>query len=946
MIYNKPAIAILIAMGLPLTGCGSSSNDEKKQVEPPAPVTQAISGIVSDPAIVGANVMVFDAKGDKTSFNATTDASGKFTITGLPEGELSNYRLVTSGGIDVTTGQDFSAIELSAPLAVFSDKKQLVVSPLTSLIDAQIIAGSAATEVIALIKAQLADVDLLADPSKDQTAQRLALKISLLLAQGFDAKSIVSALDNDPGISQTDLDGIFDDKKAENQARVWQAFEQLNAADDQAKQTMAYQVNTALMVLLDAAKIQLSADQAVAEQVLINLKKLATHYYQLAQAKDNNKYITAQEVIASLAHSGNVSAEMLAAENFSTDQFKLIAVAADATFEDSLKLAFYTLDNPVTGNSQLVVHDTTTNKQQVIKTNIILGNRAFIFNGTKDGDKNTYQGHAYGIFLDPNKSFEKRTAPNGYGGQFEYSFYFDNAFKAYNVAKPSEERVIFSSDKFSEQLKAQGMTALTASYRVVDNLVDVANSYVELTAYEKLADPLKGEKSDELNHAPLTVRLSDGAYTLGHITALLKNDQGKTAKVLVSYQAVHKSGNYPSADAERVRLQLCETDLKICDDVTKTGDIGDGSFYFQSESTSHIYLTKKGSADYFAFAKVDNSLAKVTGIKYPAVFDPNHHLIGTSGHGGSGLLSNFSSLPDVTTNLNEGDVAYLAVNYDLDTKDPLGRYAYLGNIYSFKNAQVIKFSGLTGVKMYDTDNGIDLGDASDDKPAKGHINLIAALNGKLFIEQGNYDAKSAGGDCEPDSKGYYCSSVAYGYLKQDSTNKSSFYLEITRKDNLRYLLARRLPPYAINGDLYINLVDKEGTYGGTGHQYTLYRYDTDSVQMISQVQGRSYFTLSAKYDDGRMEGQVIAWDAASNKLVNVTTGKIIVANLAANLGDGVAINSAFASSNGLPLAGLGNIFALHADPGGHQWYLQAGSLEGDGDLNTIDKLPGATWLYY
>lgn len=945
MKYNKPAIAILIAMGLPLTGCGSSNDKETKTPEVPV-VTQAISGIVSDPAIVGAEVMVFDGKGDKTSFSAITDASGNFTISGLPEGDLSNYRLVTSGGVDTTTGQSFKTIQLAAPLAVFSDTKKLVVSPFTSLLDAKITAGSAASDVIAQLKAKLADVDLLADPSQDKATQRLALKLSLLLAQGFDAKSIVSALDDEAGISQTDLDSIYDDKKAESQVRTWQTFERLTAADDQAKQSATFQKSIILSVLLDAAKIKLSADEPMADLVLTNLNKLVAHYYQLAQSKSENKYITTEEVIASLAASGSVSTEMLAKEDFKTDKFKLVKVATDATFTDSLKLAFYALDNPVTGNKQLVVHDTTTNKQQVIKTNIILGSRAFIFNGVKDGDKSTYQGHAYGIFLDPNQSFETRTAASGRGGQFEYSFYFDNAFKAYNVAKPADERIIFSSDKFNQQLKSQGMKALAASYRVVDNLVDVENSYVELTAYEKLADPLKAEKANMINHVPLTVRLSDGAHTLGHITALLKNEQGKTAKVLVSYEAVHKSGSYPAAEAERTRLQLCETDLKSCNDVTKAGEIGDGSFYFQSESTSHIYLTKKGSADYFAFVKADNSLAKVSGVKYPAKFNPSHHLIGAGGHGGSGLLSNFSSLPNATTNLSEGDSAYLAVNYDLDTKDPLGKYKYLGNIYAHKNAQVIKFNGLTGVKMYDTADGIDLGDTSDAKPAKGHINLIAALNGKLFIEQGNYDGTSAGGDCEPSASGYYCSSVAYGVLEQDSINKSSFDIEITHQENLRYLLARRLAPYAINGDLYINLVSKEGSYGGIGHQYTLSRYDTDSVQIISQVQGRSYFTLSAKYDDGRMEGQVIAWDAATNKLVNVTTSKIIVANLAADLGKGAALSSVFATSNGLPLAGLGNIFALHADPGGHQWYLQAGSLEGEGSVDTIDKLPGSTWLYY
>lgn len=940
----KPAVAVFIAiLGGSLVGCGSSSNDEK--VVPPAVTTQSISGVVSDPAIAGANVMVYDAQGQQTAFTAITDENGLFSISGLPAGELTNYRLVSQGGIDKSTGQRFTKIELATPIDVFTEKDQLVISPITSLIDAKINDGVAASEVVEQVKAMLAEVDLLADPSNDKVTQRLSMKLSMLLAQGFDASSIVASLDNEAGISESDISALFKTEKAESKARLWQGFQQLTLADSKEKQVVVYQTTTALGVLFDASGIQLSSDEVLADNVMSNVYLLAEHFYQIAQSK-TDKYISSADIVASLAHYGGISIDMLASEDFSVEHFALVAIADEnAEFSDSLKLAFYTLKNPVTGNDQLVVHDTETNQQQVIKTDVILGNRAFIFNGEKDGDKTIFKSHEYGLFLDPSQEHEKRSAPNGYGGLFEYSFYLNNVFKAYDVSKPTDERVIFSNDNFSEQLTSQGIAVLDNSYRVVDNLTDITNSYVELTAYEKLADVFKNEISSDINHVPLAVRLSDGAYTQGHITALLKDEEGKSANVLVSYEAVHKSGSYPSSEAERKRLQICQTDLSSCDDITAAGDVGDGGFFFRSESSTHIYLNKQGSELYFAYDKAKGSLHQVTGVKFPASFDSKHHLVGAGGHGGSGILNNFSSLPSVTTNLSEGENAYLAVNYDLDTKDALGSYKYLGKVFTFKNAQVIKFNGINGVKMFDSGDGIDLGDDSDAKKANGHINLVAALKGKLFVEMGNYDATSAGGDCEVNSSGYYCSSVVYGYLKQDSVAKTSFDGEIARKDNLKFMIARRLPPYAINGDLYLNLLHEEGGRG-VGHQYTLYRYDIDSLQLISEVQGRSYFTLSAKYDDGRMEGQVIAWDATTNKLVNVTTGKIIVADLASSIEGDTAINSVFANSNGLPLAGLGDIFALRADPGDHQWYLQAGSLAGEGSIDTIEKIAGSAWLYY
>ena len=101
----------------------------------------------------------------------------------------------------------------------------------------------------------------------------------------------------------------------------------------------------------------------------------------------------------------------------------LTLIKTDAIFSDSLNVAYYNLSNPLTGNDQLAVYDAKNNQHTVVKTDVILGKRNFVFGGKQEGDKVVYQSRKYGIFLDPTKENEPRTAPNGSGGQFEYNFY-------------------------------------------------------------------------------------------------------------------------------------------------------------------------------------------------------------------------------------------------------------------------------------------------------------------------------------------------------------------------------------------------------------------------------------------------------------------------------------------------------------------------------------------
>jgi hypothetical protein len=291
--------------------------------------------------------------------------------------------------------------------------------------------------------------------------------------------------------------------------------------------------------------------------------------------------------------------------------------------------------------------------------------------------------------------------------------------------------------------------------------------------------------------------------------------------------------------------------------------------------------------------------------------------------------------------LSEGEDAFLAINYDLDTKDPVGKYKFLGDIHVYKHAQVIKFNGLTSEKMFDNGDGIDHGDDSDNEKAEGHINLIAVSNNQLLLEIGNYDAESAKGHCKPDEKGYYCSSLKYGYLNTTTQNAQALDGTLHNMPKLKFFTARRIAPFAVNNSLYISLLAKEGGRGAS-HQYTLHTHSLNDLNTSTDLNGRTYVTRSAKRSNGINEGEVLVWDGSTNILSNLTRN-ITLGNV--NDSTASAITSTFGRTTGIPLAGIGNLFALRADPGGHQWYLLAGEVDEENGLETVDHVPLSNWIY-
>ncbi len=670
--------------------------------------------------------------------------------------------------------------------------------------------------------------------------------------------------------------------------------------------------------------------------------ELENSAYSTVQVSDELKLTLADISAGGKNYRADIAIKKESAIEFNATGITLIDT--NITFSDTLNIAYYNLTNPKTGHDQLAVYDAKNNQHTVVKTDVILGKRNFVFGGSQEGDKTVYQSRKYGIFLDPAKENESRTASDGRGGQFEYSFYFDNAFKRYDIKNPATENVIFDANMLSPKLKEQGLAVMEGAFQLFNTVTDADNSYVEIKAFEKLPDVLRGESASDLLHAPILIRLSDSSHTNAHFVSTLKDTQGKVVKVLAFYDAVHKKGGYPEGDEIRQRLQICEPDLSTCAGVDRAGSDADGRFYYQTETDQYIYLTKDGSKQFYAFNKTNHTLTVVTGIEYPAVFNHKKHVVPSDlGHGNEvETLSNFSSLSGMNVSLSEGADAFLAINYDLDNKDPVGKYQFLGDIHLYKHGQVIKFNGLTGVKMFDNGDGIDQGDESDAEKAEGHINLIAYSTGRLLVEIGNYDAESAKGNCKPDENGYYCSSLKYGSLNLGTNNANQLDSILHEMPALKFFTARRIAPFAVNDKLYISLLEKQAAGRGGSHEYTLHTHALTDLSETAVSTGRTYVTRSAKRKNGINEGEVLTWDGATNILTNLTRHTVL-GNV--NTSTSSAISSTFGRTAGIPLAGIGNLFALRADPGEHQWYLVAGETDKENGLETVDHVPFSAWLY-
>jgi len=625
-------------------------------------------------------------------------------------------------------------------------------------------------------------------------------------------------------------------------------------------------------------------------------------------------------------------------ETINCDSYAIRTVGG--TFQDSLNVLYYSINNPVTDNEQLLAYDYESGEAHVVNTNVILGDRVFLFEGEKDGDKVKFTGKRYGIFLDPNQEFETRTVQGRYGPS-TYKFFSNNALMKFNVRNPTNVESFFNSSQIPSGAGTSGLSKLGAEFTVVENIVDPDNSYIGLKAFDSLADDIAGETSEEKLQADITVRVGDKKSVLGKPIAIIKDTDMKTASVLVSEAAAF----IPSVKTGSYILKRYDPTLSTA----KT--IASGEYHFATQNDTHIYLFKEGSNKLYALAKENgDNLVEVTGITLAGNYDYSIHANGAKHGSSTQILNGSSTLSGRNTHLGKGDDAYVAFHYDLH---PNAVKSYIFGAHgNYKSVQVFKLTGTSGVKLMDNGDGVDdSANPRNDEKIKGHINLIVASDNRLYAEIGWWDGNTTevGGSC---TEAYSpragvasaCQHVKYGYLDTSVDSASdittlTFGGEELVVNNLPYYVSRRIAPVSVDGILYISTF-KGGTRA-TGYEYAQYQYSLDNGSEIKSVDGRTYFTKTHESMSGDFGGRVIAWDKNTQMLFDAGSKATLANTASINGKPGYSIS---ALTNGVPLAGVGSLAMLKNNEGGHKFALFSVDTE-NGGLKYIDFAPYGGWIY-
>ena len=193
---------LTLALAAGLSACGGSSSSGSS-----APQTETISGIVTDPAISGAQVRLDNAQGTALAQIVVTDDNGRFSFSNVPAAQLDGAVLTASGGTDEATGIDFTGVSLQA---VIQDSDSQIVSPLTSLIVEDMEANGSSYDAALANIAQLTGIDsslLSADPTTDAALQKISLQLSLMAeaVKTLDDFGTVYTLLSDNGTDWADI---------------------------------------------------------------------------------------------------------------------------------------------------------------------------------------------------------------------------------------------------------------------------------------------------------------------------------------------------------------------------------------------------------------------------------------------------------------------------------------------------------------------------------------------------------------------------------------------------------------------------------------------------------------------------------------------------------------------------------------------------------------------
>ena len=231
MLKSALGAGLAAAVTAGLTACGGSSSSSGSSAS-----TVSVTGVVTDPAISGAQVRIDNSAGNALASVVVTDDNGAFSFSGISASALDGAVITASGGEDAETGVDFTGLQLKG---IYQDDGSAeVVTPLTTLIVEEMEASgsdyaSARATVATLLG--LEESQLEADPDTDSAVQKLSLQLSLLgaalrAADGFD--HVYELLENENGTDWTAISSYVqasDDYSDTIKERVAELEEELTA---------------------------------------------------------------------------------------------------------------------------------------------------------------------------------------------------------------------------------------------------------------------------------------------------------------------------------------------------------------------------------------------------------------------------------------------------------------------------------------------------------------------------------------------------------------------------------------------------------------------------------------------------------------------------------------------------------------------------------------------
>lgn len=350
--HSLKLTALTAATSLILSACGGGSSGGST-----APA-QTIKGLAIDGPLAGATVTFVDCNNAQVE----TDNEGKFTF---PQ-DCTSSELTVTGGIDTATDLPFTG-EIKAPQRAPNEQNLIVVSPITTLIQASIDAGTSPAEATQQIAAalNLSGEDLLSvDPMKNQQVYAKTVAVQQMVEQ---IQAVIASLGG--STTQTEL----------NRA----AFTALQVAlsDSDEDLTSTATITAAISATVEAVNEDLLPETAAnlanvktnlsalsAEVISSNVQKVETVIQNVPVATFN----AGTESIKNETQAAVTEAkESVAAEKIVTALAPVLTQTLTKEAQDSLKAISTAVANPTDETSNQKIADAITQIETVVPAGTI-----------------------------------------------------------------------------------------------------------------------------------------------------------------------------------------------------------------------------------------------------------------------------------------------------------------------------------------------------------------------------------------------------------------------------------------------------------------------------------------------------------------------------------------------------------------------------------------------